>query len=277
MALNMNTPEGYGYEIAALFGVPHSLLGHAMEEGVTISPSKSNPLKFMISLGQAYTGAVEIKGTAMTLAKAGTMGPASKQAIGAQFESQITQALKAGGLPADGAPDNGAGDKIQVQAKALEGISKANLKKMMMGGMDPAPKDDVVGVTLMGPDGTVVTTTSSQANVAKVPLHMAAQLGQAVQGTSSKSTYYMVAQLKGLNLAIRAKFLKLSVRVEGSDLSKYTPKLASLGFSVKSDYASAHFEVEHDSMVPKTVGAILGGLGMENLMGVMDVSKVVGK
>lgn len=96
-----------------------------------------------------------------------------------------------------------------------------------------------------------------------VKLRDATQMYQPVKGTSAGSRYFMVAANKDVRIAARCHGTSLSVRVEGPNLAKYTAQMATVGLSLKKDYASLHLEVgEDETMAGKTLGAILLGLGI---------------
>lgn len=258
MAFNVNTPEGYGYQVAELFGVPAKLLAVAKAAELSIGPEKNNPLKFLIKApNNQYSGSVEVKGTAMTLAKAGTMGPASKQAIAAQFTSHIDAAINHCSANPTAIAEEEVIEEIPTSTAAFG-------KELKMTMTDIKEKD--LGMAL-----------GESLNKEKVKLGGLVTLGQPVSGTSSQSTYFVVALFAGLNMAIRTKFNKLSVRVEGEFLPLYGTKLKSLGFSVKDDYASIHLEVSNDDVLCKTVGAIVGRLGFDQLKGAISPHHVQGK
>ena len=240
MAINMNVPEDYGYDIALLFGVSPSLIAAAKACGVSITPGTG---KFTVTGKDGVTlGIIQVKSTAITLAKSGSMGPASKSALKAQFVAALSPA------------------KITATPTADDVFNFAET-------LQPAT-----------PGATYAPVTPVKVPPTVVPLSAAVAVEQPVSGTSSGSVYYVVAVLDGLALAMRSKSGRLSLRAEGVSLSSYEHKLKSLGFNVKpGKYASVHFDVPEVELVYKTVGAVIGGLGFSKVKAMADVTKLVGK
>lgn len=154
MALTVQHGEGYGYQIAALFGVGKELIAKAMSCKIDIAPMKGTLSELVVVHGKGLhehpVGCVVVKGTALTLAKAGKMGPASKQAIAGQFIGLLEKGIKyheglgftltncfvqevysnhvTNGLPADGVIEVIGGDidssnLTAEQAKIVEGAA----------------------------------------------------------------------------------------------------------------------------------------------------------
>lgn len=292
MALNVSFPADYGYEIAALFGVPPYVLIAAKKIGVNITPDPEHPTTFKISGSDGLSKEINIKGTAMTLAKANKIGPASKEAIAGQFLAGLNSAIKASNIK-DQINMNILGEDlsdhdmdalmkvcsdmynpekaIKEQLKtASQQFQEATKKKGESGGTIKWTVKPLIGVEVNMGD-------SSDANVEKVELATSTYCGQPVKGTSKGSTYYTAARLVGLNVAVRAKYSKLSIRVAGPSLDAYAERLQSLGFTMGSGYASAHFTTPDNLLVSRTFGAVLGGLGMQSVLEVLNVATLIGK
>lgn len=198
-----------------------------------VEVQQTTPGNFTIGKDSQVYGSVTAKGAALTLAAAGNLGPASKESLKFQFEQALTAALTA----------------LNDQTAGLA-TSSPHV-------MAPTKAQSASPASLLG---------------AAVKLIHATELGQIVLGTSASSKYVMIAKFAGLNLAIRSKGSTLSFRVEGPAISSYQSRLDELGFSVKGDYASAHFDVVEQAMALKTVGAIIGRIGFSHLEGVTDAT-----
>lgn len=90
-----------------------------------------------------------------------------------------------------------------------------------------------------------------------VSLTSAEKLYQPVKGSDSGSRYFLVARADGLNVAVRWKHSKMSLRVEGPGLPSWAPHLSAAGINVHGPYASLHVTVDGDIQARKVVGALL--------------------
>lgn len=100
----------------------------------------------------------------------------------------------------------------------------------------------------------------------RVALKDAELLYQPVYGSSPDSRYFLIAAAEDLKVAARIKSNKVSIRFEGGSFKKYQDKLKELGLnnvSAEKQYASAHLNCESESLLRKTVGALLLGLGVQ--------------
>lgn len=242
MAVVTKSTEQYGYSILALFGVDSFMVSTAKNLGVEIQHSSGT---FKIVKGDTVYGTVTLKGSSITLAKDGNLGPASKQAIKFNFESALSKALKS--IAGTSAPVN----------KEAEPINLSGSGKLKVAPLKSSP---------------VPLSTS--------PCHLAeaGAIYQPVFGTSNGSVYYVVARFNGLNIAARIKPSTLSLRAEGPDLGSYKAELTSVGFSVKDDYASVHFDINaaDKALMRKTFGAVVGVLGVADLIEAAEILKVKG-
>ena len=249
--------ESYEFKILAMCGVSPHLLENAKSVGVLVDYGASGSLT--IKTPTKVYGIVPLKGTAITLLKEGKMGPASKESIKYQVEKCLNAAYQ------DSATSivKEYGDAVQDLGVYPDDFDTPSPPKPK-----PVPKNlgELLKNNLLPP----VSKFDPFIGKAKVPqspqvvLKLATQLYQPVFGTSSGSVYYLVAMFQDLNLAIRRTSSSLSLRVEGA-VSKYSKRLESVGFSVKSEYASVHLDVKDDALLLKTFGAVVGAIGFENL------------
>lgn len=276
MAVNLKSGENYGFQILDMFGVNPSLIQQAKYVGVIVEQQSLGSFHVITKDGE-ITGVIPIKGQALSLAKAGTLGPASKQAIQYQFEQALTKAIQS--YKAEDQPTNlGALLKKKLKQSEAESLSINDDTPGIVVGMDLSKDDSILEENLVKAT-TFKQPKKAAANIFKtpVPLVGATQCGQPVKGTSPSSVYYMVAKLIGLNLAIRTKGGKLSVRAEGVKLGSYASELQSLGFATHDKYASVHFDVGNAELATKTVGAIVAALGFNHVLEVLDPTTVWGK
>lgn len=275
MAVNLKSGENYGFQILDMFGVNPSLIQQAKHVGVIVEQQSLGSFHVLTKDGE-ITGTIPIKGQALSLAKAGTLGPASKQAIQYQFEQALTKAIQSY-KDEDQPTTLGALLKKKLKQAEAESLSINDDPPGIVAGMDLS-KDATILEDLVN-TATFKQPKKMAANIFKtpVPLVGATQCGQPVKGTSPSSVYYMVAKLTGLNLAIRTKGGKLSVRAEGAKLGSYASELQSLGFATHDKYASVHFDVGNAELATKTVGAIVAALGFNHVLEVLDPTTVWGK
>lgn len=245
MAVSFKTDISYGYNLLQMFGVNPNYISAATANGVTIE--QSSPGTFMVKGADGKLGGVvSIKGQAISLAKSGQLGPASKQSIQFQFEGALKALL---------------GDVSATPAKALHKpessvplstlFSEEEAKVAQKKWMDPPP---LVSEIINKPKG------------AAVKLENATALYQSVLGTSSGSIYKVIALLKGASMAVRIKGNTVSFRVEGPSLNFHKSALATAGFTVKDSYASVHFDIPDLGLRKKTLGAICGAIGFANVI-----------
>lgn len=234
---------------AKLFGVDPTLIEKAEGTGITLEMSHSSPGVLEVRFAGIAYGKVLVKASAITLAKNGNMGPASKGIIRKALEEGIKVALShVSELPKAYAPPYSIGGDSFSTSISMSPGKKAAFTKMLN-------KQKALGVD------------SVPQNITK--LSQATNLLQPVEGTSEGSIYRVVAMLDGVNVAVRRTHGNLSIRVEGPKLSTVASSLIGMGFSLKPGYASVHFQIVDQLMVNKAVGAVVGALGMENLkMGV---------
>lgn len=273
--------QASSYELLPKFGVSPIILAQAKKAGVDVE--QDSPGNFKVKLAQQVFGVIPVKGQAITLAKQGQLGPASKQALQFQFEAALKKAIETAAISNPGVKeanpgedaDNGPDDTMLIAPKpapAWKAADVVNAVKQGKSGMPPAsdksefaptPKTEDVALAMM---------------MVPCALHQAKQLYQPVTATSKDSVYHVVALFDGLNLAARVVGGKLSLRAEGSKIVSYSSALSDLGMAIKNghDYASVHFSIDDQGLLLKTFGAVVGRLGVTNLKQAGDIITIKG-
>lgn len=283
MAVNLKGSIDHAVGLLALFGVPPDLIDKVKKYGVEIDQSSLGTVTVRFD-GHTY-GSVPIKGQAVSLAKAGTLGPASKQAIQFNLVQAVNGALVAAEkkfvpVPfADVFEDAVDGSGLAVLSESLT-AEVANLygKKVAK----------AVKTKVLKPETVLEQELPSFVQGGKVPIPAkfgstpvklcdATELYQPIIGTSHNSVYYCLAIFKGIMIAARSKGGNFSIRAEGPSLHKYASLLEDVGFSIKTDYASVHFSISEKALVRKTFGAVLGSCGFDGLVKVGDPTVIIGK
>lgn len=252
MAVNLKST--YGYELVKLFGVNLALVGKAKDAGIVIDYSPKGALSIIGPNGENH-GVLPLKTQAITLAKAGNLGALSKKAIVYQIEKSLNTAL-AGGAGVEF-------DEVQAAIEFMSSGQKAALTKKKK-------KEELKTLhSGNGPKSLKVSTTG------QVHLSEATKLYQPVFGTSNGSVYYVVARMKGVNVALRHKQHGggISIRMEGPGLSDYNDAFIGMKIDHKGKYASGHFSCEAD-LKAKTLGALIGAMGFHNVIEVGNISEV---
>lgn len=243
MAISLSSSNPMYY--AKLFGVSPAVISAALDQGVSItsSPSALNILKEGVLIKS-----VALKGQAISLAKAGTLGPASQAAICQNLENilisvtNMNAPMKSLDVSSMTPGQKAAVTKVQ---KAMEAAAAAT-KPATSFGQPQAPKAPPAGTSL-----------------SSLP-----PLLTGVPGSSAHSTYYVVALFgAGLALAIRRTKYKLSLRAEGPALQASANDLMTMGFKVNPSYASVHLDIPSDNvgLMCKAVGAAIGAVGLSAL------------
>lgn len=262
MTLSLKTSDSYGYSLMPHFGVDDGILHKAQGCGVLIE--QHSPGIFSITHNGSVFGVVPVKGQAISLAKAGQLGSASKAAWKYQFEQALQAATTAAASGLVGAPmfdakaDVPIPGKVQNLHEELEGESGLTTKSLEQG-------TNELPFLKKTPGGKVVV------------LSAATECLQPVYGSSPGSLYYVIAMFTGMNMALRLKGSRFSMRVEGNNLKIYKKSLEGIGFTVKPEYGSVHFETNDMSLIRKTVGAVVGMVGFGALQKIEDPEKLVGK
>lgn len=271
MALNIKTGDSYGFSLLPLFGVDPLLAKQAAQAGVLLD--QSSPGNFTVTHNGVTYGSIPVKGQAISLAKAGQLGPASKQAWKYQFEQALNKAIAvhhehAGPIDISNTPP------LKFDLGIEPPLPKSTPKIPSAPAEPTSPKESIVpGITSWKKsenDGAIM-------KMQPVALQKATKCLQPVFGTSSGSIYYVIAMFTGANLAARIKGQRLSLRMEGAKLNMYAPQLNDLGFSVKDTYGSVHFDTNQLGLILKTVGAVIGRLGFTNLVDAIDPHIIIGK
>lgn len=248
MAVTIANDSSYGLALLPLLGVSPSMCEVAKSIGIAVEQTSVG--NFVVTYGGQEMGTVPIKGQALSLAKSGQLGPASKQAFQFQLEQAIKKAMD---LHSSGVQPSKVDSPIPQEE---DQVVKSVMKKSILG----------------------AKSTSSSGGGGVVPLHDATELYQQVHGTSSGSVYQVVILLDGAAVAARVKGKTLSLRVEGPKLTTYKDSLTDLGFSIKdaNKYSSVHFDIGEIGLGLKTIGAVAGRLGFDNVKAVGDLTKVGG-
>lgn len=248
MAVQLTTNANYGYTILKYFKVPDALIAQSKAAGVEVN--QASPGTFTVKYAGKTFGMVSVKGQAISLAKQGVLGPASLEAVKAQFEQALKNAL----------------DNVPTGAAATAASS--------------IDEPVAFGLNVPNATGTKVPASSvfsaSGASLPLVKLADAVAPMQKVSGTNKTSIYRAVALFKGLNIGFRLHGGTLSIRVEGKALSSYKEVLAEeFKLDVNNGYMSGHFELPKEYGSPntlsaKTLGALVATLGTANLIQMAD-------
>lgn len=253
MAISFKADKDYGYSLLPLFGVSHTIISQAKQYGVTVD--QSSPGTFLVCLGGVTYGSVTVKGSAISLAKSKTLGPASKEALKYQFEGALNKAI---------AEFEKAGKEVD-DVEVTSGTAHA---KLVTPAFNPLKK--------------AVPFKSAKAPVGKfskadpVALCDATTVYQAVNGTTGGSVYFTLAIMEGLNISARVAGSKLSMRAEGPKLKFHQSALEDMGMDLKGDYASAHYDVANTGLLMKTLSAIVGRVGFNLVKEVADIQTFIG-
>jgi len=267
MVVNLKAGKGDISDMVGLFGVPEELCAKAIALGVTVAQPTVGTF-IVSSCSGEQAGVVMVKGQALSLAKAGTLGPVSKQALKFQFQAAFEKAVAL----SEGA-GGGANEVSPPPQPTKISPSELTFYSVYSGsGNEPNHSSFKEGAPV---------EVEGYINGGKklVKLCDATELGQGVFGTSEGSVYLVAAFFKGCAMAIRVSASKLSVRLEGGGLDKYKERLVSLGLEVKGkgEHISCHYNIaktDVDLMV-KTLGAIIASMGFRNLTSVTDLKKLV--
>lgn len=276
MAVTFKSDAGYGYNLASLFGVSPSLLVLAKKNGVLIE--QTYPGSFTIMYKGTCFGSVVIKGQAISLVKAGTLGPSSKMAVAMQLEQALNKALNkaVGSASLQFAED--AKSFVEDASISTSPVSNSNTL------LKAKPLSELIkeksAAQLKGHLAKLEAETSSPST----PMTFLS-LKQKIAGTSSGSSYTVFALFKGdMALALRVKNGILSVRVvfsspKAAGTYAYKEDLVELGFTLKAvssgPYCSAHYSCGKKELMVKTLGSVLATLGMDLLIEVSDLKEAV--
>jgi len=262
MAISFKADKDYGYSLLPLFGVNPSLIQTAQTAGVTVD--QSSPGTFVIKLGELVYGSVPVKGSAISLAKSKTLGPASKEALQFQFESALKKAIAGA--------DTAMWDGLSVNKNGSPPPHPAHA----------TPKPGKVQMTTPSPNLTGIYPSVPKAPTGKFskqdpcPLYKATKVYTPVTGTTGGSVYFVLAVFDGLNVAARVQGSKLSLRAEGPNLNEFQEALEDFGMDAKGGYSSGHYDVSNTGLMIKSLGALVGRIGFDRVKEVADISKFIG-
>lgn len=272
--------QASSYELLPKFGVSPIIIAQAKKAGVDVA--QDGPGNFKVKLGQQVFGVIPVKGQAITLAKQGQLGPASKQALQFQFEAALKKAIETAAISNPGVlgsaseeADNGPDDTMLIAQQPKQTWKSSDALDNVKAGKAPMSHVPEKAEFVASPKIEDVTLAMMMAPCA---LHQAKQLYQPVTATSKDSVYHVVALFDGLNLAARVAGGKLSLRAEGSKIVSYSSALSDLGMAIKNghDYASVHFSIDDQGLLLKTFGAVVGRLGVTNLKQAGDILTIKG-
>lgn len=244
------------YEYSQMFGVSEQLATQAAAKGVVMTYTSSSTL--VVKLGDLILAVIPIKGAVISLAKAGSLGPASMLSIRGQIEAALNKAIEFKPTPED--------SSVYEDPESQEEDGKGD-------DVDPPKTFSIDLESVAAKKGEA----SDLPSAVTVKLSEAVALGQPVHGTSAGSVYKVVALIDqgGLNIAARYQNGKLSVRAEGGTLSYYAPSLKSCGFTEGKSYMSCHYNVPDLLMCAKTIGAIVAVVVKGNTQQIANVMETL--
>ena len=221
-------------------GVAGHLIEQAKLAGVMVS-STSNALVFTLKSGQSAN--VKMNMGAVALVKKGMLGTVSKENMCAQVTSSLTSLLN------------------MVKPSPEPKLTEADLSDVAEA--ISVPKPGAVFPNEFPTEKPKPQLGPAILKSAKVPLSAATELYQPVAATDATSVYHVVALASGLHVAARIRSHRVSVRVEGPEMSSHKAALEGMGLTPSgSSHWSIHCETEDKKVGCQVVGAILSGLGI---------------
>lgn len=213
---------------------------------------------------------VPVNAGAILMAEKGILGKSSKALLAQALETSVTKIVKS--IDSGGALSE-ATKKAADKAKAKSGIEISKIPVSdIWAKPDPSdPHPDTPSTVKPVAEHHIKPKAAKAAKVvkedkdvkaamskAKVKLFQADTMYQPVYGTSSGSTYYVVA-LGKVNVAVRFQDQNLSIRVEG-EISPYEDLIKMAGIKCNDGYASVHLKSDDRFLLWKAVGAALAVL-----------------
>jgi len=263
LTMSVTTTTRHPLQYAKLFQVDPSLIDKASALGLSIVNKTSGQLVVTHPVVAFPLGMpIAVKATAITLAKQGQLGKASLSVIKFQIEQALLSAID---VVSKKGPFSYVVQKPSVDTPAAPGSGYASGSKVTAKTFDEKALLKIIPEDVKAVEANIPPA---------IDLKDATGLLQVVHGTSTGTVYRVVAQFDGLNIAIRRTPTKLSIRAEGSKLSAYTSKLATFGFHQKANYASVHLDVTSPDLLRKTLGAVIGSMGVDDLKAMCDPIKV---
>lgn len=261
MAIQLKTPDNYGYQIAGYFDVDPDLIDKCKSAGVALD--QATPGVFSVKYNGKMVKTITIKGQAISLAKQGTIGPASKEGVKIQFQTALQQALSLAGS---------ASPSVSNEPKTIGQVLKEKLAQTQPDSTKPTGATALATPTKTG-EGPQIFFGAVVHGSVPVPLLNATMPYQPVKGSSS--TYKCFAVLDGAAIGVNRKGNTLSVRAEGANLGKYAPILNDLDLDNNGHYYSAHFQCPNQDLMKKTLACVVGQLGLGNIKLMADIEKFV--
>jgi hypothetical protein len=243
-----------------------------MKSGVAAGVNAAAPIKLGV-LQQIVNGTIG-KGASQNLAKI-SLEKAVKSVLGHTtveigkpgfLKSSADLAAKIGDLSE--ALQNAVDANTPV-VDALEGLSKSKV-------FNPEGKPQSEAAKATDALGNATVAPPKVLSMNKVKLKYATALFQPVRGSDPGSIYYTVALRDDLKVALRIKGYKLSMRVEG-EIGKYQSKLSNAGLNGNSDHYSIHLAADDGTLLLKSAGALLFGMGIHFPLAASDLLPIYNK
>lgn len=262
MAISFKSLNG----IAALkkVGLADDLLKGVETTGVEVKLT-STEFKFSHP-AYAMVLSVPVNLNDLQMLNAGTLEAAKKASMAYLLSVSVKELLDHIGPDAKPEPATvglGALPKLEKAPVSAPPFVASKQNKETTPGVVPAPKAEAAAAPFTGwanfPKHLMKSATP-------VPLAAANRMYQPVNGTSKGSRYYLVAGRSDLGVAARYDGHKLSVRIEGTGLAKWSSRMQACGFDgvgPASKHTSLHLECGDPILASKTLGAILMGLNIE--------------
>jgi hypothetical protein len=259
-------------DICMLFSLPPDIIKVILTShlGITLWHKPPKTYYFQTALGSVSY--FEILPSAISMAKNHHLGPASLACI----RQEILTALKVLGIPAKEPVSHSIKEQSHdFMLSFVEETLPQKLDTAPLGIKMPEAND----VPVPPPAGFWTADQFSMEDTSmKSTVHLrdATELYQPVFGTSSESTYHVVALLDGLNIGVIAKGKCITFRAEGSNLKVFSGKLEGVGFEKKTENHMSFSLCFDDTNVFKAnavIGTIIGAVGFDKLRKVGSLNK----
>lgn len=260
MAVQIESKQTYSTEqILAAFGIKDEVIAQikAADLSIGITPSS-----LKVTQKGMPVASIPVKAGAALFALQGKLAGSSLESVAYKImgvlkplldgvESPSMAAVKA----AKHAKNYGASDEM---------VSKIVKDEDQLEAEDSAPPKKTLKEAIEAKKKPAFTKKAVEALKGKVvPLSMATELYQPVQGTGGGSVYITLALCPDLKVAARYKGHNLSIRAEG-DVAKYHGRLEAAGFNkLQESYASVHLACNTAILARRAVASVLGGLDIE--------------
>lgn len=233
MAINIKSSTNYLVKLMPLLGVPGDIVKQYKDAGIIVSQGELGYFKVQ-RFGKTFAS-VLISSTAMQMLTNGVLGKQTKASLLGHFNAGFQAAMASVAPPT-----------------SFEAGTSPVISTVLPVHAHSIPAK-----------GSMQPCKLSEAQDCYLPS----------MGSSSGAIYYVVARYTGLNIALKSNSGGMALRAEGSDLEKYTERLALLGFKNNGGYSSVHFKAVGKPLIVKTLGALVASLGFDNLLKVVNPSK----